>query len=1154
MNSQRKTIAQSALATLLSESSGFNLNELDPNTSFPELGFDSLFLVQFTQNVKSRLKIKLTFRQLLEEVPNIAALTDYVAQHLSESQLQALGGAAVPPTASSAPTNGNSTGREARPVPSVVINPEPAVVDEAPAISSQPSQPSNAPSALVSTAIQQPAAPANAAQEFGLPTLSDRPSATAPMILSPPAPLSDGYSHSSGPGYSKEGLAEIIAQQNQLMSLQLQLLAGAIPAQANANSQASGYPRQTPPPELQCASENSICQVHENGGTALSSDPTFSSVTPSQAATATPRGSGAEANTVTIKRAYERFGPFKPVRKALGGGLTERQQQYLDRLIDRFTSKTAKSRDHAQRHRDHFADPRGVAGYRRIWKSMVYQISVGHSLGSKLWDIDGNEYIDIAMGFGLNLFGQSPPFVTEALHRQLDKGVEVGPQSPLAGEVAQLLCDFARKERATFCNTGSEAVMAAMRLARTVTGKTKIVFFNKDYHGNFDQVLVRSTVIGQQRRSQPAAPGVPQGLADQAIILDYGTDEALRVLQERADEIAAVLVEPVQSADPFLQPREFLHQVRRITQENDIALVMDEVITGFRAAQGGAQEWFDVWGDMATYGKILGGGLPIGALTGSRRFMDALDGGDWKYDDHSEPEADMTFFAGTFVRHPLAMTAAHQILMKIKEEGPELQQQLTTKTADLANDLNQFFETELFPIRVAQFTSLFRFMFPPTVEYADLLYFHLLDRGIFTRGWGDNCFLSTAHTEQDIEKIIRAVKDSCHEIREGGFMPRPDDEEEPGGTKKPLAFASNLPDASSSQELKAAACESPSAQPVPANATQSNGASPVSNGTRPVFRLSTLEEIRGHGTRTPLFCMPAADGLTLVFHELAERLGEDQPVYGLNSPGAYGEQVPYTMEQMAARFIEDIREEFPHGPYALIGYCSGGTIAFEAAQQLVTQGEEVIFLAGIETYDWGTAQSSKPTMWTRFYYSLQRFEFHLRNFFLLNWALKKEYLRSKWGRLKSRTAIWKGMFLSLFSKHRGTQRANASQVNWNEVWRAHDAQADRYVKKPYPGKMLMIRPRKDFTSYLGKEELAANQGVEYVRMDAFPTGLMSAPFVDQLAALVREKLEQAEQSRLHTSATARVFEQPGCTANSVSYDGANAPQIAENGSLVPAQS
>jgi amino acid adenylation domain-containing protein len=174
---------------------------------------------------------------------------------------------------------------------------------------------------------------------------------------------------------------------------------------------------------------------------------------------------------------------------------------------------------------------------------------------------------------------------------------------------------------------------------------------------------------------------------------------------------------------------------------------------------------------MATYGKILGGGLPIGALAGKAHFMNALDGGTWKYEDSSSPEADMTFFAGTFVRHPMAMTAAYQILKRIEQAGPDLQRSLSDRTERMAKTINDFFVQEGFPIRLARFTSLFRFMFPPDLEYADMLYFHLLDRGIFTRGWGDNCFLSTAHDDQDVLKIIEAVKSSCLELRAAGFFP-----------------------------------------------------------------------------------------------------------------------------------------------------------------------------------------------------------------------------------------------------------------------------------------------------------------------------------------------------------------------------------------------
>lgn len=704
--SQQTTSASKAVGEILNASSGFELSELDWQATFLELGFDSLFLIQFSQKLKSKLGIKVTFRQLIEELPTLAALIAHVET--------------LPGFEGSDQTEVNQQAGLPDKVEQV-LEPEPAESGLPPA---------ETPTA--NTGFQE-----QAELEQSLPQPGQAAVASGDLA----------------------GLAAIIAQQNELMKMQLEMLAGA------EVSAGTSLPSQADNPSLKqvCAKKPSL------GSQAI----------PQAARSPAPSKSSSED---AAPKKHERFGPYKPVRLSDTGKLSERQQQSLDSLIARFAAKTSGSRELAQQHREHFADPRGVAGYRRMWKSMVYQIAVERSGGSRLWDIDGNEYIDIAMGFGLNLFGQSPAFVTEAVKQQLDRGVEVGPQSPLAGEVAQLLCDFSRQDRATFCNTGSEAVMAGMRLARTVTGKNKIVFFNKDYHGNFDEVLLRCSPSPKGMRTTPAAPGVPASLAESIMVLKYGDPASLEQIRQEADDIAAVLVEPVQSADPFLQPKEFLVQLRELTRGADIALIMDEVISGFRAAPGGAQECFDVWADMATYGKVLGGGLPIGALAGSKRFMDALDGGMWRYEDDSDPEADMTFFAGTFVRHPLAMVSAREVLLKVKEEGPELQQELTARTERMADTLNGYFEEHKFPIRVAQFTSLFRFMFPADLEYADLLYFHLLDRGIFTRGWADNCFLSTAHSDDDVQRIIDAVIDSCNEIRDGGFMPHPD---EAGSSGKP---------------------------------------------------------------------------------------------------------------------------------------------------------------------------------------------------------------------------------------------------------------------------------------------------------------------------------------------------------------------------------
>src|SRR5580704_17780929 len=289
---------------------------------------------------------------------------------------------------------------------------------------------------------------------------------------------------------------------------------------------------------------------------------------------------------------------------------------------------------------------------------MVYPIFTTHSDGSKVWDVDGNEYVDFVMGFGASIFGHRPPFVVEAVKKQLDLGFEIGPIQPIAGEVAELVREFTGMQRVAFTNTGSEAVLAATRVSRTVTGRDKVAVFAGAYHGIFDEVLFRPLTVNGETRTAPISPGVPESSLAQVIVLDYGNPESLTILRARGSEIAAVLVEPVQSRKLGLQPRKFLHELRRITEQTGAALIFDEVVTGFRVQPGGAQAYFDVRSDLATYGKVIGGGLPIGVVTGSAKFMDALDGGQWRYGDNSFPEVGVTFFAGTFVRHPLALAAA----------------------------------------------------------------------------------------------------------------------------------------------------------------------------------------------------------------------------------------------------------------------------------------------------------------------------------------------------------------------------------------------------------------------------------------------------------------------------------------------------------------
>lgn len=472
------------------------------------------------------------------------------------------------------------------------------------------------------------------------------------------------------------------------------------------------------------------------------------------------------------KKVFERFGPYKPIETKKGGTLTEKQQKFLNKLIDEYTSKTPTSKKMTQEHRAHYSDPRTVSGFLPIWKEMTYQVIVKESKGSKLIDVDNNEYIDVIMGFGQYLFGHNPDFLKEAIEEQLKLGIEIGPQSPIAGEVAKLICEFTGLDRAAFCVTGSEAVLGAMRAARTVTGKDKIVFFAGDYHGIIDEVLIKTTINGDQIRTMPIAPGIPRENVQNTIALEYGSDESLKIIEKLLPELAGIMVEPVQSRRPDIQPKEFLHKLREIADKANIPLIFDEVITGFRVSNGGAQEYFGVKADIATYGKIIGGGFPIGVIAGTKLYMDAFDGGYWQYGDESIPEAGVTFFAGTFARHPVSLKGALTVLNYLKRDNNRLQQNLNSKAASLAKELNDFMLNRNVPIKFLNFSSVIYYSYPKDLNYFSLLFYLLRHKGIHILE-GFPFFLSSAHSDEDIKKIISAFKESVVELQENGFFPAP---------------------------------------------------------------------------------------------------------------------------------------------------------------------------------------------------------------------------------------------------------------------------------------------------------------------------------------------------------------------------------------------
>lgn len=449
------------------------------------------------------------------------------------------------------------------------------------------------------------------------------------------------------------------------------------------------------------------------------------------------------------------FGAGVRINRDRNDRLATGQMAAVARLVQRTNAKTPGSKSSADRHRKHLADPRTVSGFRPLWKELVYPIVAVRSSGPFLWDVDGNRYIDTINGFGTTLFGHSPEFVNTAIRNQLERGYEVGPIQDFIGEAAERFTRLVKLDRVAFCNTGSEAVTAAVRCARTVTGRDLVATFTGDYHGIHDEVLVRA---GTDGRSLPASSGVPASHVANTLVLPYGAEASLNILRSRAHELAAIMVEPVQGRKPALQPREFLHACRKLATEAGSAFIMDEVITGFRCAPGGAQEYFGVQADLATYGKIFGGGLPVGAVAGIPQFMDALDGGAWQFGDDSAPEVGVTYFAGTFVRHPLVMAAALATLKQL-EAQPDLQFRLNARVAKFVDRLRDILRNLRAPIGVAHFSSLYRFEFTQEEPFGELLYAYFRERGIHAYD-GRLAVITVTHTDEILEQMLDVYRDA----------------------------------------------------------------------------------------------------------------------------------------------------------------------------------------------------------------------------------------------------------------------------------------------------------------------------------------------------------------------------------------------------------
>ncbi|SEH60444.1 type I polyketide synthase [Magnetospirillum fulvum] len=483
---------------------------------------------------------------------------------------------------------------------------------------------------------------------------------------------------------------------------------------------------------------------------------------------AAPAPAPVPAPVAKAKPSANAVAKIRNINLAGSGPLSETQKEFVSALVSRHVARTQTSKEITQDSRAVLADWKHTLSFWGQLKEAKYPIVSARSAGSRFWDVDGNDYIDIAMGMGVHFFGHKPAQIHAALTREIEHGLELGTQSALTGPAALLIRELTGVERVAFGNTGSEAVMVALRLARAVTGRDKIVIFKNGYHGIFDGVLA----FDQDGEIVPVGLGTPAGMIRDVMVLEYGSPEALEIIAAEADNLAAVLVEPVQSRNPDLQPQAFLSRLRRLTERHGTALIFDEMINGFRIHPGGAQAWFGIEADIVAYGKIVGGGMPIGVIAGKARFIDYIDGGAWQYGDRSGPQSAMIYFGGTFCRNPATMATTHAALTVMKEEGPALQQRVTARTTDFCDALNLWFEREKVPLRAKHFSSQWRLVplgdgdFQPLE--IELLYLLMIEHGVYTWERRIN-FFSVAHDDADVARVLDVIKTSIGEIRAAGF-------------------------------------------------------------------------------------------------------------------------------------------------------------------------------------------------------------------------------------------------------------------------------------------------------------------------------------------------------------------------------------------------
>lgn len=410
--------------------------------------------------------------------------------------------------------------------------------------------------------------------------------------------------------------------------------------------------------------------------------------------------------------------------------------------------------------------PGGVNSPVRAFKSVgMSPIVMESGKGSKIYDVDGNEYIDYVLSWGPLILGHADDEVVSKLKEVTEKGTSFGASTLIENKLAALVIDRVPSiEMIRMVNSGTEATMSAIRLARGYTGRDIILKFEGSYHGHGDSLLIKAG-SGVATLGLPDSPGVPKSVASNTITVPFNDIESVRVAFEKYGEnIAAVIAEPVCGNMGVVPPQNnFLQELRKITKENGSLFILDEVMTGFRVGYNSAQGYFDIEPDLTCLGKVIGGGLPVGAFGGKREIMEYI------------APAGSIYQAGTLSGNPLAMTAGYETLSKLNKESYE---EINKKIDTLVEGYQSAAMEYDIPLQVNRAGSMFGVFFTnepvvnfKTAQTSNLDYFaqyyrYMIEEGIFLPpSQFEGLFLSVAHTDGDIEKTIQAVHTAFSKIK-----------------------------------------------------------------------------------------------------------------------------------------------------------------------------------------------------------------------------------------------------------------------------------------------------------------------------------------------------------------------------------------------------